>query len=274
MILVELLFGGFMKKKITALILCIAAAMTAFSVYSYASFGSGVRTLTEEAKLIKSGLSGQRIVFSDADFKRALGIADFGKITITSLPKSSEGTLLYAGRRMRENQSVKRRNIGSIVFTPASKDVTECKFTFTIDDLLGGNEIECVLKFADKVNYAPKAKIEDAVVFAQGEIAVSDRMRASDPEGDGIEYMVVSFPKYGYVEYDKSSGKYSYTALGGYVGTDRFAYVARDEYGNYSEPREVRLKISERMCQTVYADMEGREEYNGAIAMTAMGMIW
>ena len=262
-----------MKKKITALILIAAAALSIFSATATANFGSGVEVLSDEAELIKGAPFGQRVVFSDSDFKRALGVSDFDTLKIKTLPKSTEGTLLYAGRRVRENQEIKRKNVGSLVFIPSSKDVAECQFTFTIDDLLGGNEMKCVIKFTDKVNYAPSAKESDTVVFAQGEIAVFGRMSATDPEGDEIKYMVVSYPKYGYISYDKESGKYSYSATDGYIGSDRFAYVARDEYGNFSEPIYVNLEVERRMSEVVFSDMSGREEYTAAVAMTAMGVM-
>jgi hypothetical protein len=59
----------------------------------------------------------------------------------------------------------------------------------------------------------------------------------------------------------------------GYTGKDSFTFVARDEYGNYSEPVTVAIKVNERMCDTVYRDMEQREEYNAAVAVTAMGIM-
>ncbi len=262
-----------MKKKITALFVLVAAAISIFSATANANFGTGVEVLCEETKLIKGGLVGQRVVFSDSDFKRALGVADFDTLTIKTLPKSTDGALIYAGRRVRENQEIKRKNVGSLVFVPSSKDVTECQFTFTIDNLLGGNEMICILKLAEKVNYAPSAKNSDEVVFAQGEIAVYGKMSATDPEADKIEYMIVSYPKYGYISYDKTSGKYSYSANNGYIGADKFAYVARDEYGNFSEPIYVNLEVNRRMSDVVFRDMTGREEYTAAVAMTAMGVM-
>jgi hypothetical protein len=57
------------------------------------------------------------------------------------------------------------------------------------------------------------------------------------------------------------------------IGKDKFTYVVRDEFGNYSEPMTVTVRVSERMCETVYRDMEEREEYNAAVAMTAMGLM-
>ena len=262
-----------MKRKFLALFLTLLSFLGCGGILASANFGEGVNTLAKDAEMIKSSLVGEKIVFSDGDFKRALGIADFDTLTIKTLPKSTEGALIFAGRRVKENQTIKRKNIGSLVFVPASKDVTECQFTFTIDDVLGGNEVKCTLKFLEKVNQTPTVKNESTVVFAQESIAVFDRMKAQDPEGDKLQYMVVSYPKYGYIEYDSKNGRYSYTAKDGYVGSDKFAYVARDEYGNFTAPVYVDLEVSRRMSEVVYQDMEGREEYTAAVAMTALGVM-
>lgn len=262
-----------MKKKILALLLTAFVVLGSGTVLISASFGEGVEVLAQECELIKSSLLGQKVIFSDGDFKRALGVADFESVTVRSLPKSTDGSLIFAGRRVKENQTIKRKNIGSLVFVPTSKDVTECQFTFTIDGISNESEMKCTLKFLERVNYAPNAKEESAVVFAQEDIAVFGRMSAKDPEGDNIEYMVVSYPKYGYIDYDAKSGKYSYTAKTGYIGEDKFAYVARDEYGNFCAPVYVELEVSRRMSEVVYKDMVGRGEYTAAVAMTAMGVM-
>lgn len=262
-----------MKRKILAMFLTLVSLIGSAGIAVGAAFGEGVDVLVEDCEMIKSALAGEKVVFSDGDFKRALGIVDFDTLTIKTLPRSTEGALIFAGRRVKENQVIKRKNIGSLVFVPTSKNVTECQFTFTIDDSLGGNEIKCTLKFLEKVNLAPSAKSESTVVFAQESIAVFDRMRATDPEGDRLQYMVVSYPKYGYIEYDADSGKYSYTARDGYVGSDKFAYVARDEYGNFTAPIYVDVEVNRRMSEVVYRDMIGREEYTAAVAMTAMGVM-
>ena len=72
---------------------------------------------------------------------------------------------------------------------------------------------------------------------------------------------------------ESDSGRYCYTPNDGYTGKDKFTFVARDEYGNYSEPVTVTVKVTDRMCDTVYRDMEEREEYNAAVAVTAMGIM-
>ncbi len=262
------------KKRFTALVLATALLFGGAIAVSASGFGSGVAVIASEAKIIKTGIVGQKIVFSDVDFKQGLGITDFDKIEITSIPLSTEGTLLLAGRRVNKGTVIKRKNIGALVFVPASKNVTECKFTFTTEDFADGNEIEFIIKFTEKVNYAPE--VNEAVsknVTTQREIPVHSRLSSTDKEGDVVEYIILSYPKSGTIELiDKTSGEYIYTPKNEFIGTDGFAYVARDEWGNFSKLSRVEIEVSERMSEVVYADMKKHPQYNAAVILTAMGI--
>lgn len=258
------------KSFLAALLLII----TVFGVSVSAGFGSGVAVVAAETKIIKTGLCGQKIVFSDLDFKQGLAIADFEKIEIKSIPLSTEGTLLLAGRRVKEGTIIKRKNLGALVFVPASKDVAECKFSFTTEDFAEGAEVDFIIKFTDKVNYAPE--IDEAIsasVSTQREISYFGQMSASDREGDAIEYMVVSYPKSGSLRViDTATGEYIYTPYEEYTGSDSFSYVARDEWGNFSKLCKVKVEVGERMSEVVYLDMIENPAYNAAVALTAMGV--
>lgn len=236
-----------------------------------ASFGSGAAVIANEVKLIKTGLYGQKLVFSDVDFKTALAVTNFKSVTIKSLPSSSEGTLIFAGRRVSEGQTIKRKHVGSLVFIPASTEVDEASFSFTVD---GSKEIKCQLRFIEKINYAPKTDTEASALTTQANISAYGRLSASDPEGDKTEFIIVSYPKSGILSFtDEEMGKYKYTPTGGFTGSDSFCYVVRDEYGNYSKPASVSIQVTERMCSAEYIDMKDREEYGAAVAMTAMGIM-
>jgi hypothetical protein len=129
------------------------------------------------------------------------------------------------------------------------------------------------MKFVDKVNYAPEAD-EMPTVRTQGSISYFGRLDGRDPEGDNLKFMIVSYPKNGEITItDERAGRYVYTPDDGFTGKDKFSYVVRDEFGNYSEARRVEVRVSERMCDTEYVDLEGRGEYNGAVAMTALGIM-
>ena len=261
-------------KKRTKIIVCIIATILCIGgtgLVSSADFGIGVQVMAEDAKLIKTGLLGKRMVFSELDFKSAMNITDFDSITITEIPSSTDGTLTYGGRRVIAGRVIKRKNIGLLSFIPASDSTTEARFTFTVEPSSSGAKVECIMKFVDKVNYAPKTD-DVAVAHTQSQIEYFGRLEAHDPEGDGLEFMVVSYPKHGELTLNKD-GRYSYMPKGEFVGKDKFTFVVRDSYGNFSEPVTVSLKVSERMCDTVFVDMVGRSEYNGAVAMAAMGIM-
>ena len=261
-----------MKKHLTVAVSALLIIAALPGLVAGAFFGSGVEVMAEGAEVVRTALLGEKICFKDTDFKCALAIENFGSLTITELPKSSEGTLLFAGRRVREGQTIKRKNIASLVFVPSSKSVTESKFKFTIEGACGGQELVCTMKFIEKVNYAPTADTEETVL-TQASISLFERMYAKDPEGDVLTYMVVRYPKYGTLKFSEDSGKYKYTPLGEYVGEDSFIYVVRDEYGNYTKPITVKIEVAKRMSEVVYRDMTEREEYGAAVAMTAMGVM-
>ena len=267
-------------KKILSLFIALVTLISVcctVGVSASAYFGMGVSVVAAEVNMIKTGLVGHKICFTDGDFKSALALSDFKTITITEIPSSTEGTLLLSGRRVGKGRVIKRKNLGALVFIPASDTVTECRFKFTVDGYAGGAEIECILKFIDKVNYAPEAgngSVSAGSITTQESISVYGNLDATDPEGDAIDFIIVSYPKKGNLTLTESeNGRYCYTPYDGYTGKDKFTYVARDEYGNYSEPVTVTVKVSERMCDTVYRDMDERAEYNAAVAMTAMGIM-
>ena len=260
-----------MKKGLVLFLLISVIVGTIGGISISANLGSGAQVIANNVKLIKTGLFGQKLVFSDTDFKTALTITNFKSVKITSLPSSTEGTLIFAGRRVSEGQEIRRKHIGSLVFIPASADVSEAKFTFKVD---GGDEVECVLRFINKVNMAPKTEASDGYLTTQASIPAYGMLSAEDPEGDDTEFIIVSYPKSGVLLFtDEEMGKYKYEPGNNFVGYDSFCYVVRDEYGNYSKPVEVNIKVVDRLCSAVYVDMTEREEYGAAVAMTAMGIM-
>jgi len=265
-----------MKKILSILLLC-TLLVSAMSLSVGAIFGSGVEVVAKDVELIKTGLLGEKLKFSDSDFKSLFCITDFEKITLTKLPSSNDGVLLLAGRRVGEGTSIKRKNIAALVFVPLSKDITESEFSFTLTKGNESFETKCKMKFIDKINYPPEVKKEgDAKtsITTQSEISVYGRLNGTDPEGDEIEYIIVSYPKNGSIRItDNETGKFKYTPTKSFTGYDSFTYVVRDSYGNYSYPEEVSVKIIERMTTTVYKDMSERSEYNAAVAMNAMGVM-
>ena len=202
--------------------------MTVMTVSVGAYFGTGAAVVASEVKLVKTGLVGERLGFCEEDFKSALCIADFGGITVTKLPSSTEGTLILGGRRVGEGREIGRREIGNLIFIPASDQVSEARFRFKLQGGSGG-EVECVMRFISKINYAPTASGATAGrLTTQAEIPVFGRLGGSDPEGDAIEFVIVSYPTRGRIELgDSEVGAFRYTPADGFVGADGGAAAKR-----------------------------------------------
>lgn len=266
-----------MKKLAIILIAAIAATLSLSIAATAANLGSGVAVIAEDVKLIKTGLAGQKLTFSDTDIKTALNISSFDKITVTSIPSSADGTLMLAGRRVSEGNTVSRRNVAALSFIPTSKSVTEASFKFKVDGYAGDNELVCIMKFTDKVNYAPRAESDTGSaisVWTQRDISVFGQLEAKDPEGDALEFIIVGFPRDGSITLvDKSTGEFRYTPTKNYTGDDRFSYVVRDEWGNFSKPATVTVRVARRQSEVVYNDMINLPEYNAAVSMTALGIM-
>lgn len=266
-----------MKKRIILTVLILSLAVSCvFTSVAEASFGTGVAVMAEAKEVVKSALRGSKVVLSDVDFKQGLCITDFESVKIVTVPKSTEGTLMFAGRRVGEGTVIKRKNIGALVFIPATKDVGECRFTFTIDGVADGKELDFVIKFLEKVNYAPKADgvAEAAALTTQRDIALHGKMSGSDSEGDKLEYVIIKYPDVGSIRLsDKNSGDFLYTPPTSFVGETEFTYVVRDEYGNFSKPCTVPIKVSQRMCEVSYTDMRGDAGECAAVALTAIGAV-
>ncbi|MBQ7315276.1 MAG: S-layer homology domain-containing protein [Clostridia bacterium] len=267
-----------MKRHVLLLSILILALVfsTLVAIPASAYLGQAAAVLAEDITLIKTGLLGEKLVFRDTDFKEALGVPSFKSITIRSLPSSTDGTLFLNGRRVGVDQTIKRKNIGALVFIPTSAQTTSCTFTFTVDGYGGGEPLTCQLKFIDKINYAPKAADSAGAsvsVWTQSGISVYGQMSGSDPEGDELEFIVLAYPKGGTLTVsDKTTGAYRYTPKETYVGTDSFSYVVRDTYGNFSEIATVSLSISNRVSDVTFVDMQDRAEHNAALVLSASGV--
>ncbi len=263
------------RKILTILVCFLILICTSVSIFADASFGSGVNQIANESEIIKTATRGSKVIFSELDIKQSLLITDFDEIKITSIPKSTDGTLMFAGRRVYEGMTIKRKNIPALVFIPQSKDVTECSFTFVTPSYANGASVKFTLKFIEKVNYEPEI-VDDALttLTTQREIGIYGKMSAEDKEGDELEYMIIKYPKDGRLDVINSkTGEYVYTPPVDYTGEASFTYVARDVYGNFSTPSDVTINVIDRMSEVVYVDMKNHRDYSAAVALTALGVV-
>ena len=265
-----------MKRKALPLLLALVMLLSSIPVSLAAPLLSpAVSVLAKEATLVKSGYVGQSLYFSVSDFKEALGTTEVSVITITSLPDEKVGVLKLASSRVEEGQALSVAVLDMLKFLPANASVTKASFTFQAGNAAGGAEILCEIHLLEKKNEAPSVSLLDTLsVQTQKGISYYGTLSATDPEGDSLSFRIVSYPKYGTLTLTNASlGEYRYTPASGFTGKDSFVYVVRDEYGNYSQPTAVSIKVSKRASTLMYADMQDNAACLASLVLTEKGLM-
>lgn len=235
----------------------------------------GIFVVAERGGMAKAGLRGSELVFDRSDFSRALNVSRVSEITLTSVPPASEGKLLVGNTVLCEGQTVSGSNISLISFRAASPEVGLTSFRFSPDG--AAYDLECTLYFLDEPNYAPTVSIAPAAsldVSTYENVTHFGKLSAYDSDGDECYFEIISQPKNGIVVMSNiGSGEYVYIPDEGYVGKDKFCYVAHDKYGNYSASAEVSVSVSRVALASSFSDMQNSDAHAAAIRMTEEGIM-
>ena len=81
--------------------------------------------------------------FDADDFKRALNTSHLSSITVTKLPKSSDGVLRLGESEVKEGQIISAANLSFLTFSFSGNEIKSSEFCFCTD--LGSYEIQCGL---------------------------------------------------------------------------------------------------------------------------------
>ncbi len=267
---------------ILALVLCPIAVFAAdekaeAETLRPPALSTAVSVLAEQSPLIKTGGIGKELTFTLADFQKALGVTRIESITVVTLPKPEEGVLSLSNLRVSEGQTVKAEHLSLLRFVPATPLVTEASFGFTADGYAGGAVMTARLRFTNDGNRAPQASgvgNGNLSVLTQKSVSVYGEMEAIDADGDRVSYEIISYPKRGLLTVlDRETGAFRYTPFEGFTGKDSFTYVARDEYGSYSNAATVDIRVERRQSDLVYSDMQDNPSYNAALLLTELGVM-
>ena len=264
------------KRRLPPLLALVLVCLAVAAPICAAEMGSGVACLSSSEPMIKSGRAGEPLAFSPADFRQAVGLSRIGSVTVTELPDGSTGTLKLSGFRVKEGETIPEAALSSLTFTAATPLVSESSFRFKTAEG-SGVEMTCRIRLTDGANRAPSVgAIPETrlAVSAQSGTRTVGTLLSSDPDGDEVTYLLVTSPDHGSVILtDPKRGAYCYTPRAGYTGTDRFRYVARDEYGNYSGIATVSVTVKDRATETVFDDMVGSPREGDALTAVAAGIM-
>jgi len=257
-----------MKKgfaAVLALLLCSGASVQAGALGSMV-LSPGLECLASSCDMIQTGLLSTEIRFTRDDFYDSLGIVP-DSVTLTSLPPAAEGTLYFGTLPAAVNQVISGSNLSLLRFVPV-QGCTASSFRFKGN---GEYSHSCTLRFTQTVNQAPYTEESKPVsVWTQQNISTFGHLPGMDPEGDSLQFEIVSPPVKGLITLsDPSSGEYRYTPYDGAAGSDVFTYQIRDCYGNYSPVCTMEVSIDEAACEIVMADMTDHWAQNAAVVMVA-----
>lgn len=276
-------------KKLLLLSLCSAILLTTASLtLSYAKEDNAKKdvptairvspaldVLATDLTLTKTGLVAHEIVFSPLDFESMLGVGRLSSITVLTLPDPAVGVLYLETTPVMKNQVISRESLSALKFVPVTDAEGDCSFVFGTVSTSQPLALSCVLRLSNGLNFAPEAteKGGQALATLSG-IPVWGELAATDPEGDGISYRITDYPVKGTLRMtDRSDGIFCYTPVDGYVGEDRFSYVAVDEYGNASEEVTVHLEVEENTTNISYCDMSGNPALLPAMKLAQNGVM-
>ena len=257
-----------MKKKFRLLLCAVAACVLMLSASASAIVSPALNILAKKNTLIKSGLVYSDIYFSEQDFMKCLGLSSVDSVKVDTLPPESDGVLKLGTLNVTEGQTIRVEYLPILRFVPASEQVRYTSCAFSHD----GTEIPCTLNLLSAVNYAPTLAAHEAQIKTYRGVAYYGNINATDPEGDGLDFQVISFPEHGILTLtDAARGSYVYAPAAGYTGSDAFTVVVRDEYGNYSQTQTVSVQVGK--SGTHFSDLEGHWCENAAIALYDEGVV-
>ena len=259
--------------------LCLAAGSFSISVVSASAelpvVSYGVNVLAAKTDMAVSAPIGNEVVFSADAFARALNLSKVDYITVKSVPSAEQGELLLGSTRVAAGQTVSAENLPYMTFCAATDGAVHASFTFSANG--SPTAVVCNIYLLDEVNYTPTVSMASSLSLNRSTykgLAVHGTLSAYDPDGDGLIFEIVSYPKNGSVKLtDASLGSYIYTPSSGYVGSDSLTYVARDKYGNYSAAATVRFQVAVSGTSVTYVDMQDSPAYGAALALTEAGVM-
>ena len=252
-----------------------AGILSCHAAEEAAPVSHGVQILAASSDVAVAAPVGNEVVFSADLFARGMNLSHVDSITVRTLPAVTDGELLLGSTRVVEGQTITASELPYLVFCAAGEQEMQSRFCFSVN----GSPISmvCNVYLLEQANYTPTVSMASGLslnVSTYRDLCVHGTLSAYDPDGDDLTFEVISYPQNGWIVLtDSSQGTYVYTPAAGYVGSDRFSYVARDRYGNYSASATVELRVALSGTAVTYVDMADSPALGAAISLTEAGVM-
>jgi hypothetical protein len=221
-------------------------------------------------ELRKSALLNNDITFRPEEFEKILNVKKLRYITITKLPDAREGVLTLGGSDVLAGQTIARDNIQYMRLMPFPDRLGTINFYFKDAEKPDEYAILCSVSVLESLNFAPTANPVN--ITTQQNIPVFKAMKASDPDGDALNFRITEAPKKGFLEI-LHNGSFVYRPNANYRGNDKFVYRVQDEHGNWSNPATVSIRVTKSASSVKFTDMDDHWAANAAVKGVGAGFI-
>lgn len=173
---------------------------------------------------------------------------------VTGLPDG--GVLQLGTRTIRPGDAVPVDQIDRLLFHASAAQENALTQVRCIPIFAGRTAPETAVPISIRGRRDHPPVAEDSQLETYKNLPNSSTLKASDPEGQPLRFVLTQPPKRGNVELE-SDGSFVYTPLHNKVGTDVFCYVAVDPAGNQSRQAAVTVRIRKPAEPRCYADTAG-----------------
>ena len=198
--------------------------------------------------------SGSVYCFSPEDFTTTE--EPLAGICITGLSKN--GAVMLGTRVLRPGDILTAEQVGAMTFTPVRTE-TDVSAQVEYLPIYASSVAPCAtmsIAIRGREDKAPVA--EDSAAETYKNLSLNGKLKASDPEGEGMTYTVTRQPKRGDVTIAED-GSFTYTPKKNKVGVDSFVFTAADPNGNVSREATVTITILKPTDAKQYTDTIGKD---------------
>lgn len=188
-------------------------------------------------------------------FAQALEEEDAQGIWLVDIPEA--GSLMLGQRQLRPGDVLTLEQARQMTFHPGQPDTALETALVYLPVSAGetGEAVQVQLSVRGKLQQPPIA--QDFALETYENLSVTEKFKASDPEGEPLTYAIVRQSRRGTVTLGED-GSFTYTPKKNKVGVDSFTYTATDASGKCSREATVTVTILKSKGEKPYADTLGQ----------------
>ena len=191
--------------------------------------------------------------FSAGDFSADEALAG---ICLTDLPEN--GAVMLGSRVLRPGDILTAGQVAQMTFSPLRSEEDQSAQVGYLPIYADRVDASAVLTIAIRGKEDKSPVAEDSALETYKNLALTGKLKVTDPEGQAMTYTVTRQPRRGTVEI-REDGSFVYTPKKNKVGVDSFVYTATDPAGKVSREATVTITILKPTDAAQYTDTVGRD---------------